>query len=404
MEQETQYDSCFQTISKQMITNGIIYENCPGNLGLSQIVAIKRNNCSVESIHRTFKFWRHCSSKAVSDTVVREQIIYIQSPGLAPKGSVEMPADTIIYVDNVVPGVVDAQNYTTLTNPDVTGWPSVVESQTCFGHEIGYSDKIFDLPNTPGICQKLVRNWFLNSSCHLQQSEIALGHTQFIYLMDTLAPAIELSLPNNLDTVVINSCETTVPVMALLRDNCGLEAFDFAVENRTQDTVYYQDLMQMQFPTRTTDTLLNFHLTLSPGNYILRARLTDLCNSESFEAKSITIYKSDTWSCTRNQHITGNSASMVQRSISHDRFELRQNYPNPFFESTVIEFFIDRPGAVEFKIVSIDGKTILFRRIFAREGSNQISLNQQDFPNRGTFYYQLTAPTGIKTRKMILME
>ncbi len=84
-------------------------------------------------------------------------------------------------------------------------------------------------------------------------------------------------------------------------------------------------------------------------------------------------------------------------------FELYQNRPNPFRESTVIGFYLPQATEATLSIQDINGRTIkLIRNDFAK-GYNEVVVKSGDLP-KGMLYYTLETDDYNATRKMILIE
>jgi photosystem II stability/assembly factor-like uncharacterized protein len=91
-------------------------------------------------------------------------------------------------------------------------------------------------------------------------------------------------------------------------------------------------------------------------------------------------------------------------SVIPDRFEVCQNFPNPFNPSTTIKFMIPRSGNVSLKIYNILGEEVailISERLAA--GSYEIQWDARNQAS-GVYLYQLTAGNFIKTGKMLLVK
>jgi hypothetical protein len=85
-------------------------------------------------------------------------------------------------------------------------------------------------------------------------------------------------------------------------------------------------------------------------------------------------------------------------------FELYQNMPNPFKNSTLISFNLPESGAGKFSISDISGKVVaLIARDFDK-GYNEVIINRNELPASGVLYYTLKTATNTATRKMIVVE
>ena len=86
------------------------------------------------------------------------------------------------------------------------------------------------------------------------------------------------------------------------------------------------------------------------------------------------------------------------------KFELHQNFPNPFNPSTKIQYSIPQSNNVVIKIFNVLGKEV--GTLFNEEkpaGTYEITWNAENLPS-GVYFYQLTAGKFIETKKMLLIK
>jgi hypothetical protein len=95
----------------------------------------------------------------------------------------------------------------------------------------------------------------------------------------------------------------------------------------------------------------------------------------------------------------------VNEDISYPReFSLVSNYPNPFNNSTVIEFSIPEEAAVKIDIFDVMGKkieTIFEKTIIA--GKHRVTWNAEDVAS-GIYFYRIKAGNDSGTFKMALLK
>ncbi len=85
-------------------------------------------------------------------------------------------------------------------------------------------------------------------------------------------------------------------------------------------------------------------------------------------------------------------------------FELSQNYPNPFYQNTSIQFRVSKPGLYQLVVYGIQGQVI--RRIVDRKlqvGGYNVDFDAETLP-AGTYFYRLTGHEVNLTRKMVLIK
>ncbi|MCB0632276.1 MAG: T9SS type A sorting domain-containing protein, partial [Lewinella sp.] len=85
-------------------------------------------------------------------------------------------------------------------------------------------------------------------------------------------------------------------------------------------------------------------------------------------------------------------------------FELLQNVPNPFRETTTIRFYLPEAAEGTLSVHDATGKTLKLVRSAFTQGQNELTLQRQELPASGVFYYKLTAGEHTATRKMILVD
>ena len=87
-----------------------------------------------------------------------------------------------------------------------------------------------------------------------------------------------------------------------------------------------------------------------------------------------------------------------------DKYELAQNFPNPFNPSTIIRFSIPEKANVTLKIFNSIGQevaTLLNGEITA--GNHQVDFNASKLSS-GVYFYRIDSPSFTSTKKMILIK
>jgi len=116
---------------------------------------------------------------------------------------------------------------------------------------------------------------------------------------------------------------------------------------------------------------------------------------------------------SKNGYVLGNKGTLLKFGLLTDvvelpthssGFTLEQNYPNPFKESTTIDFILETPSQVVLEVFSIGGEKICrLTNEKKSPGKYSVPFNAKDLPT-GIYYYRLQTETGTFTRKMILMK
>ena len=94
------------------------------------------------------------------------------------------------------------------------------------------------------------------------------------------------------------------------------------------------------------------------------------------------------------------SGSLVQNGS----FELFQNQPNPFNNSTEIGFFLPEAGAATLDVMSADGKVIFSKAGSFEKGVNSIIFDATNLENKGILLYRLEFNGYSATKKMIFIN
>jgi len=88
----------------------------------------------------------------------------------------------------------------------------------------------------------------------------------------------------------------------------------------------------------------------------------------------------------------------------HQEFELLQNQPNPFTESTFVKFSLPSAMNATFRIVDASGKEMYNRTRDFKKGANEIKIQKSELNAVGILYYQLITEEFTSTKKMILLH
>jgi len=89
---------------------------------------------------------------------------------------------------------------------------------------------------------------------------------------------------------------------------------------------------------------------------------------------------------------------------STEIFELGQNNPNPFEESTVINFNLPKAAAATITIYDLSGKVVKTIKTEGLKGANRVTVNASDLKTSGILFYELES-LGLKaTKKMINLK
>lgn len=89
--------------------------------------------------------------------------------------------------------------------------------------------------------------------------------------------------------------------------------------------------------------------------------------------------------------------------FSGSHFEITQNSPNPFSNTTDIGIFMPAQGFIEFKVVNLIGKEMIRQVMEADPGRNILRFDGSDFLP-GVYVFSLSNGSQTLTRRMIISK
>ena len=89
---------------------------------------------------------------------------------------------------------------------------------------------------------------------------------------------------------------------------------------------------------------------------------------------------------------------------SRPQFVIHQNRPNPFLNTTQIEFSISRDQDIEFTIYDVEGGIMHHRQMSLLKGQHQILIDDEILPESGIYFYELKSRWNAARKKMIKIE
>jgi len=87
-----------------------------------------------------------------------------------------------------------------------------------------------------------------------------------------------------------------------------------------------------------------------------------------------------------------------------NNFQLFQNTPNPFATSTNIGFELAKKGEIVLEVFNLQGALLKQVSGTFAAGYHEVTIQKADLKGNGVLLYQLTTPTGIDSKKMILLD
>jgi photosystem II stability/assembly factor-like uncharacterized protein len=135
----------------------------------------------------------------------------------------------------------------------------------------------------------------------------------------------------------------------------------------------------------------------------------------TIDAKGMTsnLLTSVQFTSSTNGYVLGNNGTLLKFGLLTDveelpthpaKFMLEQNYPNPFKETTTIDFILEKPSQVVLEVFSIGGEKICTLVDEKKSpGKYSMSFNAKNLP-AGIYYYRLQTEAGSSARKMTLIK
>ncbi len=93
-----------------------------------------------------------------------------------------------------------------------------------------------------------------------------------------------------------------------------------------------------------------------------------------------------------------------ESSIAIGDFELHQNRPNPFNETTLISFVLPEAGTAQLTVFDISGRVLKIVEGDFAKGYNEINIRSNDISATGVLYYKLESAKHTATKKMIILN
>ncbi len=107
------------------------------------------------------------------------------------------------------------------------------------------------------------------------------------------------------------------------------------------------------------------------------------------------------WTAIIDSHVGVEEPQFVEAA------SLEQNYPNPFTETTVLSYKIQRPDVISVYVIDVYGRKVasLINTEYTNAGKYSIQLNAEKYSlNTGVYHMVLETSTYVKKQKMILVD
>lgn len=118
-----------------------------------------------------------------------------------------------------------------------------------------------------------------------------------------------------------------------------------------------------------------------------------------FGATSVPVAFSDTVSL----NVIGASGFYSAKKSAVNVFEVKQNQPNPFSRSTIIEYYSPNTQPANFKVFDILGHVVYSKELNAVAGENKITFDRNGLKN-GIYFYSVQMGNKLITKKMTIRD
>ncbi len=107
---------------------------------------------------------------------------------------------------------------------------------------------------------------------------------------------------------------------------------------------------------------------------------------------------------TADREIETSDIVLTQEVLSTQGLVVKQNTPNPFRESTLVEFFVPARGLVNITIHDLTGKLISDYKTTYDKGWHQYNIEAAKMSGTGMYIYQIQTGQELQSKKMIIVE
>ena len=143
-------------------------------------------------------------------------------------------------------------------------------------------------------------------------------------------------------------------------------------------------------------------LQLTAGSKILEVTLVPTVDTKLSQMISISDEGVESQTYANNDIAYTRTEILWETGMSE--FALYQNTPNPWTQSTDINFMIPTDGKVTINVRSVNGQKIKTFEGYYESGVHSVKLTNQDLIESGVYYYEMRYDNQIVVEKMILLR
>jgi hypothetical protein len=304
-------DSCWYEDTLASFQKGIIAVNCSEHVYCEPEVWVEFDHCGQGYLFRKWKIWSACLSARDSsaegveasadessihnvDTIYRHQRIWVGNSCPLQKQMFDVPGDVEVISCGIEYDPAGSGNVVGAAGPDQTGIPKLkdVFDGDCRLMGIGHQDKVYQVVGGQAACYKIIRTWYFADWCGGKPSSdlwwkdrmlVEDSCVQKIIIRDTLPPVCSISGPvADGGTIEAGGCYYNLEVEVLVTDICGLIEYDWELKDISGSAPYPVDNGQGSWNGEDTARATIVVEDLSTGNYLLKVRVRDECQNESY--------------------------------------------------------------------------------------------------------------------------
>ncbi len=297
---EYEYDSCWVDTVHHEAYYGQVVVNCAQAIQCEQEVWCEFDHCGQGYVFRKWKFIQGCppdenghysTPQNHKDTITRKQLIWVGNNCELQKGMFYKPHEKTVYTCGIE--YDEAGNAIGALHPDSVGKPEYMFDDDCRIVGIGHTDKVFKVVGGDEACYKVIRTWHFIDWCYLDKpaDDIAYwwldpyyeGKTfdweQKIIVQDTVPPVC--TFEEELEEVEAAGCAYTLRQTVNVSDPCGTLSYYWELNELKGDEETLVDSDEGELDGISD----NFEIEVADlltGDYILKVRVTDECQNESY--------------------------------------------------------------------------------------------------------------------------
>ena len=297
---EYEYDSCWVDSIHHEAYYGQVVTNCAEAIQCEQEVWCEFDHCGQGYVFRKWKFIQGCppdenghysTPQDHKDTITRKQLIWVGNNCELQKGMFYKPHEKTVYTCGIE--YDDQGNAIGALAPEVVGQPEYMFDDDCRIVGIGHSDKVFKVVGGDEACYKVIRTWHFIDWCYIDKIETDLSYwwldpyyegktfdwEQKIIVQDTMPPVCEFE--EELEEVEAAGCAYTLRQTVNVSDPCGTLNYYWELSEVKGEEKEF--VKSGEGELEGIEDAFDIEVAnLITGDYVLKVRVTDECQNESY--------------------------------------------------------------------------------------------------------------------------